>query len=616
MIRTWLVAGACLALAFPAFGETAPEPRHGLAMHGDLKYAADFDHVDYVDPAAPKGGEVRLAAFGTAFDSFNPFVVKGDAADGIGRIYDTLLESTADEPFSEYGLVAESVTTPEDRSWVSFKLRPEARFHDGKPITADDVLFSFESLRTKGAPFYRAYYGNVDKVERISAHEVKFTFKPGENRELPLILGQLPVFPKHFYGPDRPFERATLDIPLGSGPYRIAGFEAGRRVTYRRVEDYWGKDLPINRGRYNFDVIQHEYYRDDTVAIEAFKGGAFDFRLENSAKHWATAYDIPAVTKGFLRKEEIPNDRPSGMQGFAYNTRRPVFADRRVRAALAYAFDFQWSNETLFYGQYRRTRSYFENSELAATGTPGADELALLEPFRKQLPAEVFTTEYNPPSTDGSGNLRANLKQAVDLLAEAGWKIDKKTRKLTNTADGTEMRFEILLVMPLFERVVLPFKQNLERLGISVDVRTVDSAQYERRVEDFDFDMVVGSFPQSLSPGNEQRSYWGSHFAAQPGSHNLMGIRDPVVDAMIEKIIAAPDRKALVAATRALDRVLQWGFWVIPQWHVPYDRVLFWDKFGRPEITPSLGFRFDAWWIAPERATRLESYRAGEKSEK
>lgn len=607
MRATPILLGAWIALAGAAAGPAAgaePVARHGLAMHGDLKYGPDFAHLDYVDPNAPRGGEVRLAAMGTAFDSFNPFVVKGNAADGIARIYDTLLEGTADEPFSEYGLLAESVTTPADRSWVVFRLRPEARFHDGRPVTADDVIFSFESLRDKGSPFYRAYYGNVARVERLGEREVRFTFKPGENRELPLILGQLPVLPKHFYGPDRPFERATLDIPLGSGPYRLDSFEPGRRVSYRRVADYWGRDLPINRGRHNFDVIHHDYYRDDTVAIEAFKGGAFDFRLENSAKHWATAYDIPAVRDGRLRKEEIANSRPSGMQGFVFNTRRPLFADRRVRAALAWAFDFEWSNKTLFYGQYRRSRSFFENSDLAATGLPGPDELALLEPHRAALPPEVFTTEYRPPATDGSGNLRENLRRAVNLLAEAGWKIDPKTRRLTGP-EGREMRFEILLVMPLFERVVLPFKQNLERLGIAVDVRTVDSAQYESRIEDFDFDVVVGGFPQSLSPGNEQRSYWGSAFAEQPGSYNLMGIRDPVVDALIEKIIAAPDRASLVTATRALDRVLQWGHWVIPHWHVPFDRVVFWDRFGRPAVTPPLGFRFDAWWIDPARAARL-----------
>lgn len=596
------------ALTTAATAETTPS--HGLAMHGDLKYPADFRQLAYVNPEAPKGGEVRLAALGTAFDSFNPFVIRGHSAEGLGRLYDTLMESTADEAFSEYGLLAETVEIPEDRSWVQFRLRKDARFHDGRPVTADDVLFTFEALRTKGAPFYRAYYGNVERTERLDEHTVRFVFRPGENRELPLILGQLPVLPKHYYE-ERDFERATLDPPLGSGPYRIESFEAGRRITYKRVEDYWGREHPLNRGRYNFDRIHYDYYRDDTVAIEAFKGGAFDFRLENSAKHWATAYEIPALRSGQLRREEVPHDRPSGMQGFVFNTRRAMFADRRVREALGYAFDFEWSNRTLFYGQYTRTRSYFENSELAATGTPSAAELALLEPYRDRLPPEVFTREYQPPKTDGSGNIRANLRQAVDLLAEAGWKVDPKTRKLTHAETKQAMKFEILLVMPLFERIVLPFAKNLERLGIDVDVRTVDSAQYQRRVDDFDFDMAVFTFPQSTSPGNEQRSFWGSEFAAQPGSRNLIGIRDSVVDALIEQIIAAPDRKALIEATRALDRVLQWGHWVIPQWHVPFDRILFWDTFGRPETTPPRGVQFDAWWVDPERAAGLERGRRG-----
>lgn len=583
-------------------------PRHGLAMHGDLKYSADFAHLAYVDPAAPKGGEVRLAALGTAFDSFNPFVVRGNAAEGIGRIYDTLMESTADEAFSEYGLLAETVETPPDRSWVRFRLRKEARFHDGKPITADDVIFTFESLRSKGSPFYRAYYANVERVVRVADDTVEFVFRPGENRELPLILGQLPVLPKHYYA-ERDFERATLDIPLGSGPYRVESFEAGRRVTYARVDDYWGKDLPLNRGRYNFDRIHYDYYRDDTVAIEGFKGGAFDFRYENSAKHWATAYDIPAARSGHLKREEVPHDRPSGMQGFVFNTRKSMFADRRVREALGFAFDFEWSNRTLFYGQYTRTRSYFDNSDLAATGLPDAEELALLEPHRARLPAEVFTQEFMPPTTDGSGNIRANLRRAVELLAAAGWKVDAKTRKLTHGDSKEVLKFEILLVMPLFERIVLPFSKNLERLGIAVDVRTVDSAQYQRRIDDFDFDMAVFTFPQSTSPGNEQRSFWGSAFADQPGSRNLIGIRDPVVDDLIEKIIAAADRRALVTATRALDRVLQWGHWVIPQWHVPYDRIVFWDKFGRPATTPERGVQFDTWWIDSEKAARLDAGR-------
>ena len=593
-----------LVCAVPAGAAEDVFVGHGIAMHGDLKYGPDFQHFDYVNPNAPKGGQVTLAGTGT-FDSFNPFIIKGNAEAGVMRIYDTLLTPSADEPFSEYGLLAEKVETPADRSWVTFTLRPNARWHDGKPVTVDDVLWTFETLRTKGAPFFRAYYASVASGEKVGERAVKFTFKPGENRELPLILGQLPVLPKHYWA-TRNFDESTLEPPLGSGAYKIDSFEAGRRVTYRRVPDYWGKDLPVNVGRENFDVIRTDYYRDMTVQLEAFKGGEYDFRLETSAKDWATAYDIPAVRNGLIRKEDVPHDRPSGMQAYVFNTRRPIFQDARVRNALAYAFDFEWSNKTLFYGQYKRTRSYFDNSELAATGLPAAAELAILNPYRGKIPDDVFTTEYNPPRTDGSGNIRDNLRTAVQLLQEAGWRVDEKTRKLTHQASGQVMAFEILLYDPAFERVTLPFTKNLERLGITATVRTVDTAQYQRRVDNFDFDMIVGGFSQSLSPGNEQRDYWGSAYADRTGSRNAIGIKDPVIDALVDGLIAAPDRASLVTRTRALDRVLQWSHWVIPQWHIGYDRIAYWDKFGRPSITPTQGVQFDTWWIDTEKATKLQ----------
>jgi len=599
-----------LILVGSAAPAVAAEPLysgHGIAMHGDLKYGPDFKHFDYVNPNAPKGGELKEAALGT-FDSFNPFIIKGNPADGIGRIYDTLLVPSADEPFSEYGLLAEKIETPADRSWAAFTLRPNARWHDQQPITVDDVIWSFETLRSKGQPFYRGYYSSVAAVEKVGERTVKFTFKSGENRELPLIIGQLPILPKHYWqGKD--FERTSLDPPLGSAAYKVESFEPGRQVTYRRVADYWGKDLPVNVGRDNFDVVRYDYYRDSTVALQAFKAGEYDWRLEVSAKDWATAYDFPALQSGAVRKENIPNSRPAGMQAFAYNTRRPLFQDARVRQALAYAFDFEWSNKTLFYGQYTRTRSYFDNSELAAKGVPGPAELALLTPSRGQIPEAVFTTEYDPPRTDGSGNIRDSLRQAVELLGAAGWKIDEKTKKLTQAESGRVMEFEILLVQPEFERVVLPFTKNLERLGIHVGVRTIDTAQYRRRLDDFDFDMIVASWPESQSPGNEQRNYWGSDFAARQGSQNLIGIKSPVVDALIEAVIAAPDRAALVDRVHALDRVLQWGFWVIPQWHLTYDRVAYWDKFGYPSVVPPQGVQLDAWWIDPAKAAALEARR-------
>jgi microcin C transport system substrate-binding protein len=598
---------AAAAPAAPAPGGAVSG--HAIAMHGDLKYGPGFEHFDYVNPSAPKGGELKQATVGT-FDSFNPFIVRGNPAAGVARIYDTLLTPSADEPFSEYGLLAEKIETPADRSWVAFTLRPEARWHDGKPITADDVIWSFETLREKGQPFYRAYYDGVAKVEKVGDRTVKFTFKPGQNRELPLILGQLVVFPKHWWE-KREFDSTSLEPPLGSGAYKIDSFDAGRRIVYRRVPDYWGKDLPVNVGRDNFDAIVVDYYRDDTVELEAFKAGEYDIRPENSAKNWATAYDFPAVRDGRVKKDQFPHSRPAGMQGFVFNTRRPLFQDPRVREALGLAFDFEWSNKTLFYDQYVRTRSYFDNSELAATGLPGPGEMAVLEPLRGKVPEQVFTTEYQPPRTDGTGNNRENLKRAVDLLKEAGWEIDPKTRKLTNAKTGEPFRFEILLVSPTFERIVLPYAKTLERLGITADVRTVDTAQYRRRLDDFDFDMIVATFGQSLSPGNEQRSFWGSSFASKPGSDNTIGVSDPAIDTLIEAVIAAPDRKSLVERTRALDRVLQWHWFVVPHWHIPYDRVASWDKFGRPATAPQQGVQIDTWWVDADKAAKLGARRAG-----
>lgn len=590
-----------LALASPAGASGAPT--HGIAMHGDLKYGPDFRHFEYVDPGARKGGELRQAEVGT-FDSFHPFIVKGNPASGLGLLYDTLTEPSADEPFSEYGLLAEKIEVPEDRSWVVFTLRPEARWHDGKPVTAEDVIWTFHTLREKGNPFYAGYYRDVERVEKLGPRSVKFVFGPGTNRELPLILGQLVVLPKHYWK-DRDFEKPTLEPPLGSGPYRIESFETGRWIVYRRVEDYWGRDLPVNVGRRNFDRIRIDYYRDDTVALEAFKGGAYDIRFEASAKDWATGYDFPALREGFVKKEEIPHGRPAGMQGFVFNTRRALFRDRRVREALGLLFDFEWTNRTLFHGQYTRTRSYFDNSELAARGLPSPEELAILERYRGKVPDEVFTKAYEPPRTDGSGNIRPQLRRAKELLEAAGWRLDSGSRKLVHSESGRVFAFEILLVQPLFERVVLPFVRNLSRLGIEATVRTVDSAQYRRRIDGFDFDVVVWNWPQSLSPGNEQRNYWTSEFARRKGGQNLIGLEDPVVDELVELLIAAPDRRSLVTRVRALDRVLQWGHWVIPHWHIPYDRVAYWDKFGRPSVVPVQGVQIDTWWVDPEKEKKV-----------
>jgi microcin C transport system substrate-binding protein len=593
---------AVLALTLAATQAGAETPMHGLSMYGDLKYPPNFKHFDYVNPDAPKGGLLKGSDLGT-FDSLNPYIIKGASAD-IELTFDTLMTPSADEPFAEYGLVAESVEVPADRSWVIFNIRPEARFHDGSHITAEDVVYTFNLLRTKGAPQLRFYYSAVDKAEVLGPLKVKFTFKQGENRELPLIVGEMPVFSKAYWE-SHDFEKTTLDAPLTSGPYEVETVDAGRSITLKRVENYWGAKLPVNVGRFNFDRIRTDYYRDGSVALEAFKAGQFDFRVENAAKNWATGYkDAPAVKRGLIKLEEIPNSRSTGMQAFAFNTRRPIFSDARVREALDYAFDFEWTNRNLFYGAYTRTESYFSNSELASSGVPSGKELAILEPFRDKLPPELFTQPYVTPKTDGSGNVRPNLLKALDLLGQASWHVDKD--KLVD-AKGQQMKFEILLIQPEFERIVLPFVRNLKRIGIEASVRLVDTSQYINRVRDFDFDMIVMSWGESLSPGNEQRSFWTSQAADSPGSRNVVGIKDAVVDALVDKLIAAPDRESLVTYTHALDRVLLWRHYVIPQYHIVADRIATWDKFGHPAITPTRGYQEETWWIDPAKERALSS---------
>lgn len=597
----WLAAALALAGSATWLHAEDAVPAHGLAMHGDLKYGPDFEHFDYVNPNAPKGGSLVMSATGS-FDSLNPYILKGEPAAGVGLIFETLTVGSADEPFSVYGLLAESIETPADRSWVAFTLRPEARWHDGQPVTVEDVIWSLETLKTKGHPFYRAYYANIVKAEQDGERRVKMTFDEGLiNRELPLIAGQLPVLPKHYYEKVA-FDKTTLEPPLGSGPYKIKKLDPGRSITYERVPDYWGANLPVNVGRYNFDEIRYEYFRDNNVALEAFKGGVYDFRAENESKLWATAYTGRPFDAGLIVKEEVPEESGTGMQGFVFNTRREMFKDPKVREALAHAFDFEWTNSSLFYGQYTRTESYFSNSELGATGLPSEAELALLEPFRDQLPEEVFTKDYQAPTTDGSGNNRGNLRIALELLREAGWHVDGGKLR---TPDGKPLTFEILLVSPAFERIVGPFAKNLERLGIEVRVRTVDTAQYQNRLDDFDFDMIVATWGQSQSPGNEQRNFWSTVAAETKGSRNYAGIEDPVVDALIDQIIQAPTREDLVAATRALDRVLLWGHYVIPHWHIRVERLAYWNKFSQPEIHPRFGTDLYAWWVDAAKVAAL-----------
>ena len=570
-------------------------PQHALTLYNEPpKYPADFKHTDYVNPDAPKGGTFRESSL-TGFDSFNPFISKGVPADNIGLIYDTLATQSLDEPFTEYGLVAGKIEKAPDNSWVRFYLRPEARFHDGHPMRADDVVFSFETLIKDGTPLYRTYYADVDEVIAEDPLRVLFKFKRTNNRELPLILGQLPVLPKHWWA-TRDFNKGNLEFPLGSGPYQVAEVKAGRSVRYERVKDYWGKDLPINKGLYNFDQRITDYYRDATVALEALKAGQFDYWAEFSAKNWANAYNVPAVAEGRLVKEEIPNGNPTGMQGFVFNVRKPMFEDVRVRKAISLLLDFEWSNKQLFNGAYTRTRSYFENSDMAATGLPGPDELAILEPLRDKIPPQVFSEAFAPAKTDGSGMIRAQQREAYQLLQEAGWKIVDD--KMVDTT-GKPVTIEFLLAQTEFERILLPFKRNLADLGIDLVIRRVDVSQFINRLRLRDFDMVVGSFPQSSSPGNEQREFWKSTSADKPGSRNYMGLKDPAVDQLVEQLIDSDTRVSLIAHAKALDRVLQFGYYVIPNWHIKTFRVAYWNNLGHPKVSPLYDVGISTWWSKP-----------------
>ena len=601
-----LTIGAFLITPFhPAKADDTP--RQGSSLFGELKYGPDFKHFDYVNADAPKGGEVSMGVPGS-FDSLNTFIIKGNPAAGLSFLYDTLMTPSYDEPGAEYGLVAKTVSHPDDFSSVTYTLRKEARFNDGTPITPEDVIWSFETLK-KINPFYNAYYRNVAKAEKLPGDKVKFTFSEKGNRELPQIVGQLPVLPKHYWtgkdadGKTRDIAKTTLEPPLGSGPYKIAEVETPRRITYERVKNYWAKDLPVNVGTNNFDRIRIEYFKDPTVALEAFKTGRVDFRMESSAKNWATAYDFSAVKDGRVKLEKIDTKNNQGMQGFAFNLRRDKFKDPRVREAFDYAFDFEWANKALFYGQYRRTNSYFANSELASSGIPKGDELKLLEPFKDKLPAKLFTEPYKTPKTDGSGNNRANLRKANDLLNAAGWII--KDGKRVNKKTGEPLEVEFLLDSPMFERIVLPYQQSLKRLGIGATIRTVDTSQYENRVDNFDFDIIVQTFPQSMSPGNEQRDFWSCDAAKTNGSRNVIGICDPVVDAMIDKIIYAKSRRKLVTATHALDRVLLWRHYVVPQWYAGYSRVAYWDRIAHPKNMPGYSIGFPTiWWHVKDAGTK------------
>ena len=573
------------------------KPLTALSHHGNPRYGQPdkpFTHFDYANPNAPKGGTLRMAANGT-FDSLNAYASKGTAVTGLSLVYDTLMTQSNDEAFSMYPLVAESAEIPNDKRSILFNLNPKARFHDGQSITAEDVRYTFNLLIEKGHPFFGSYYADVSSVSVINDHQVRFNFKTDRNPELPFIMSQLPVLPKHYWEQtDNDFSSASLKIPLGSGPYKITQVDGGRSITYQRVADYWGKDLPVNTGRYNFNEVIYDYYRDEHVALQALKAGAYDLRYETVAKNWATAYDVPAVHNGELILSTIAKINPAPIQGFGFNLRKPIFQDVRVRKAIGYAMDFEWLNRNLFYNSYVRASSYFNNSGMEATGTPSPDERKLLNPWKHLLPDELFTQPYQLPVSDGSGNIRPNLHKALKLLTAAGWTMSNN--QLRN-AEGESFNVELLIAQPSMERIALPFKKNLEQMGINLNIRTVDTSQYIQRLRDFDYDMIVVGYGQSASPGNEQTDFWGSAAADTKGSRNYMGIKSPVVDAMIEQVINAHSREELTTAVKALDRVLLWGNYLVPQWYYPFDRIAHSSKLIRPESEPLYNTDLYTWWI-------------------
>ena len=604
MVR--LAALLAALLAWGAAGAAEPVARHGLSVFGDLKYGAGFRHFDYVNPDAPKGGTFRLWAV-DSFDNLNNYILKGVKAAGLFLTVDTLMTRAMDEPDALYGLVAETATVAPDKSSVAFTLNPKARFHDGSQVTADDVVFTFNTLIKDGHPSFRINYRDVAGVEKTGPLGVRFTFKPGQHRDLPTRLALLPVLSAAYYG-KVDFTKTTLKPPLGSGPYRIARAAAGRHVVYRRDPDYWGKDLPVNRGRHNFDTIRFDYYRDRDIGFEAFFAGEYDFREEFTSRSWATQYNKPAVNKGLIKRETLADETPSGVQAFFFNLRRDRFRDARVRAALDLAFDFEWTNKNLFFGMYRRTNSMFENSSLAARGLPSKAELALLNPLRGKVPDEVFEKPYASPVTDGSGRIRAHLRQATKLLRAAGWTV--KQGQLTD-AGGKPMTVEFLLFESTFQRIIGPYIRNLKRLGVKASIRIVDVANYKYRMDHFDFDVIVQRYIQPLTPGLEQRNYFGSEFAETPGTLNIAGVKNAAVDALIEHVIAAKSRPALVTAVRALDRVLMWNRYTVPQWYKGEHNIAYWNKFARPRVKPRYDTGIiDTWWFNPKKAAMIAAGKA------
>ncbi len=618
MLRALLVL---LLAAAPAYAQAPVTRSHALTILGTPALPADFPHFPYVNPEAPKGGEAVFGMTGS-FDGFNPYILRGNSAFGLGaswqpgvggaapgtaggHVWESLLVGSADESDTGYGLLAGTIETPADHMWIAFEIRPEARFADGSPVLASDVAWTFKTLLEKGRPSFRVAFSDVVDCVAESERRVVFHFKTNENRDLPLLVGGMSVMSEKWWS-TRDFTRPLTEPPMGSGPYRVERFDLGRSVTYVRRPDWWAKDLPIGIGFHNLDRVRLEYFGDSTVLFEAFKAGQIDYREENISKQWATAYDFSAVKNGLVTKQNIEHHLPVGIQGWVMNTRRAVFGDARVREALGQVWDFEWTNRNLFYNAYVRTTSYFGNTPQEAKGVPDAAETALLEPFRKTLPPALFTEPFTLPVTDGSGNNREGLRKALGLLKDAGWTV--KDRKLVN-ANGEQMQFTILLDQPDLERIALPFVQWLGRLGIDTKVRTVDRAQFERLTDDYDYDMTTMIYPGSELPGNELRDEFTCEGAKTPGGSNLAGICDPAVDALVDRIIQAPDRATLATAGRALDRVLLRGWYMIPHYHNSTFRVAAWDRFGRPDVPVRTGFVLDSWWVDPAKAARVDAAR-------
>lgn len=572
---------------------------HAISIRGEPKYPADFTHFEYVNPDAPKGGTLTLDAIGT-YDNFNRYAQRGDAAVGSGDLYDTLMTASDDEVEMYYGLIAEKVEYSTDYTWIIFHINPQARFQDGEPITAEDVVFSFNKFFNEGVPQFKQYYKNVENAEVLDLHRAKFTLNEG-NKELLISLASLTILPKHYWE-DKNFAEPSTEVPLGSGPLIVSDYKMGQYVIYKRLDDYWAKDLPVMKGQLNFDFIRYDYYRDETVSFEAFKAGEYDFRQENIAKNWATQYTGTQFEKGYIVKEEIPHEIPQGMQALIFNIQRPFFQDRRVRMALNYALDFEWLNKNIFYNQYTRTRSYFQNTKYEAKGLPSEEELNILEPFRGKIPEEVFTEEYNPPVTDGTGNIRNQIRQALRLLKEAGWVI--KDKKLINVETNEPFEFELLIYSSSTERFAIPMQKNLERMGITMNIRLVDTTQFINRLRERDFDMVSWSYSARHYPDSNLKIIWRSDYI--DSTWNTAGVQNEVVDALVDGIEASQeDEEALLHYGHAFDRVLTWNHYVIPEWHISKFRVAYWNKFSQPEIRPKYDLGLFTWWVDPEKEKLL-----------